>query len=280
MTISDQIRAFREVIFALFHYHDSLARKAGYVYSSAIETQFPVLSKSIWKTEELESLLPDEASRLKGKLSPRVLRLPRPDHGPKTEPCLDISFNFGCNIPEISLRIGLLLEKNDEVYGYGFRLDSPHGKHQEDGIHHYYHLQMIKKLAGVEFPSVDRLTCISDSEPSFPIDAKNCVQMIFCLIAGLYGLAWTNQFVRGIDDPLVKSVYGEMRLTEPKDDLRWFWRLTSTTGGFVYYETDQEEKKFFEYAKPLHQNHEFAAITPEQYRDVPNGKNKLNYLRK
>ena len=282
MNTSEKVKVFREILLHLFDRHASDVGRDGLVYEQEIADVFTVLYRSLNRSEELEQLLPNTGSRVKGNFGNRLLCLPVPGHGSVGYPVLSISYNFGCSIPEVSLRIGFLKKCGNEVKGYGYRLDPPHGQGREGGIHHFYHQQVIHSLADMTLPKADELSWISETEPSFPLDAKDCIELLLCLIAALYGRIETNTFVLGLNRHIrdqVNSVLKGMNLSKFDDlNLHWFWKLESDAGNTVYYETNQEENSFRAYATPLHENHSFLEITPEEYANQPAGQRKKRYL--
>ena len=105
---------------------------------------------------------------------------------------------------------------NREVYGIGFRMETPHSQDQnadtsanEDGetpahrgIHDFHHAQLIRTFrrnTPHDEPQIDCPIWLPQSQPSFPLPAKCPVTLLLCLMVTLYGKEDYYNFCRRID---------------------------------------------------------------------------------
>jgi hypothetical protein len=99
-------------------------------------------------------------------------------------PVATISCNFRRKVPEIRVQLGLFAEGQEKPRAIGLRFETPEGK----GPHNYYHCQFITdyrtQAGGVPLPHNGWLPT---KDPTLLLGAKNCVALMVCLIASLYG---------------------------------------------------------------------------------------------
>ena len=91
---------------------------------------------------------------------------------------------------------GNCTDENQIPSGIGFRLETPEIMNQPDatrnneGIHDFYHAQLIKKFGKKKLDRKLQVKCpnwLPKSQPSFPLPARCPMSLMFCLIATLYG---------------------------------------------------------------------------------------------
>ncbi len=96
---------------------------------------------------------------------------------------------------ETMFRVGLYRKNEEEkVVGFGLRFESPH----KTGKHDYFHVQLTKHWTN----SKKRLISdkcpdwLPDSQPAFPIDAKNPLHLLLCLLVSLYGIKEAKKYLK------------------------------------------------------------------------------------
>ncbi len=137
----------------------------------------------------------------------KVLYLPPLEKDDYFVPILSLKCKLNETRSIAQFRVMLIcLEKNqttDEFYGIGFRMETPGSMDQNsgatvnDGIHDFYHAQLVRKLDS-KLKNKLQITCpnwLPDSQPSFPLPADCPVTLLLCLIVTLYGKKYCGQFL-------------------------------------------------------------------------------------
>ena len=285
MKVEVQSSLFREIILSLFDHGFSDNNNSLTVYD--IPQELNIGGNCFYNRESVEKKLPssDGKEQLNNSFGNMFMKLKTVTHGTTLLPILSSNFNFGCSIPEIALRVGLFLKHtDDEVKAIGYRLESPHGIDKSGcGIHHYYHVQMIKGIGNLNFPPQQFSDWVPDGEPTFPLDAEDSVELLLCLVLGLYGREQLSEFINIIGNPKLRNqivnIMFELKMGKLyKKELIWYWKATSENKDyFVYYETTCKKEDFLNYAKPRHQNHTFIEVTPDEWEEKAKGDKKLSY---
>lgn len=160
---------------------------------------------------------------------------------PETEqgmvPILLFRYDFARSIPEVRLRIALfLLDENSELRAIGYRFESPEG----EGIHHYYHAQLITHFDSHRLPCPEWLPV---KQPAFALDANSPSTLIVCLLISLYGFDFINELrTAPFWNFLQPNVDGKMMcISHEFQPTYWQMRIK---GKIVYYKTWKQESKF------------------------------------
>lgn len=112
-------------------------------------------------------------------------------------PILSISYDFESNFPVMRLRLSMfLVDKEDELRAIGYRFETPES--EGDGIHNYYHAQLIYKFDNDE--RIKNLPCpewVPESQPAFALDATTPLTLLVCMIGSLYGPEYVFRNILG-----------------------------------------------------------------------------------
>ena len=149
--------------------------------------------------EEIEYLF--QQSEFVLDFSKRVLYLP-----PLEEHCNFVPIlSLFCTQSTAQFKVMLIcLDEDKKQCGIGFRMETPERMNQNvntssnDGIHDFYHAQLIRKFDQRAPDSTQGFDCPSwlpRSQPSFPLPADCPVTLLLCLIVTLYGRNYYNDFL-------------------------------------------------------------------------------------
>ena len=182
--------------------------------SQALETY--KLISAMWEPIDLKNVKHEfNKSELNLDFSNRVLYLPPMKKDANFVPVLSLSCKLNETQSIAKFRVMLVsLNKKGNPYGIGFRMETPHSQDQaeetpadeegtgdedasaNEGIHDFYHAQLIKtfqKKLGEKL-QINYPSWLPESQPSFPMPAKDPVTLLLCLIVTLYGRECYNQF--------------------------------------------------------------------------------------
>ena len=267
MKVEDQCELFREILLTFFDADYATRSKINLFYD--VRPYLPSSGYILSSREFLESRLPKVGTpgRVSGNFSGGFLCLKPVIHGNTLLPVLTMNYNFGCSIPKISLRVGLYLKHDEEVKAVGYRFESPEGI----GRHHYYHVQMIKGFTtDTFFPPELSTVWLPDAEPTFPLDARDSVDLILCLLLSLYGMTEFKQFILNLTQSSRKIVLEKVnelnmgKFTGRK--IVSYWCVTSRASGKAeYYETEYEPDDFRKHINHDHTGHECSEIMPGEW---------------
>jgi hypothetical protein len=114
-------------------------------------------------------------------------------------PVASVSFDFTGQEPELRLRIGLFLHDNSQaplaLCSTGYRYETPESV---AGAHSFFHAQPIRSFhQGGDFPLPNVAPWLPLAEPTFPLDARNMVGLIVCVLISLYGMTYLLELSRG-----------------------------------------------------------------------------------
>ncbi|MGI4787347.1 MAG: hypothetical protein ACRYFS_00710 [Janthinobacterium lividum] len=109
------------------------------------------------------------------------------EHDSWIAPILSISYDFERDFPMMRLRLSMfVLDDNDELKAIGYRFETPES--EGDGIHNYYHAQMIYRFDKVG--KIKDLPCpkwIPQTQPAFALDATSPCTLLACMLCSVYG---------------------------------------------------------------------------------------------
>lgn len=116
------------------------------------------------------------------------------------------------------LYILLLGLNRNQVYGIGFRIESPERNCQEEGsesqigVHDFYHSQLILNLEKYNWPPIYRtFSQLPTSQPSFPLWAITPFDALLNLILTLYGARYYLLFLRNHGQSLASAMSPEFK---------------------------------------------------------------------
>ncbi len=257
------LKLFSRLILWLWHNHQ---RPWDYEHETALKIYtkdlMPKGINSFSQENELEQYLPIQGS-IRNEFPRRTFLYLNPVTNDQIMvPVLSIKYNFGCTVPEFRCRLGLFLHNNNSLKALGYRFESPEG---ERGIHHYYHAQIVRGLIN-DFPPQECSGWLPTSQPAFPIDAKNPIQLILCLLITLYGNNYISQLK--LDQYLGSQLEQHMSemLSRSIKDVKWYWKIQNRNTGKVikYCESKKSPEEHTDYAK-IYPGHDCIAITQNEY---------------
>ena len=271
--MDEELRLFRDLVLTIWDHH----RKPwfwprGQAKDIYIDISTPF--QSFADRSELEASLPTE-EQVKAEFPAwRFLYLEPVVRGQVLVPVLSMKCDFGRSVPEVRLRLGLFLRHDRNIKAIGYRLETPEGP----GIHHYYHLQMIRGLRlSMLFPPEDCLRWMPDAAPTFPLDGDGSVKLILGLLIGLYGIDETVALLR-------KASLGAQTMRYLSDmscysfpAFEWYWKVTiaGTTNRHEYYRTAKEPHEFRDYFLGLYPGCQITGVTKSGYNGLSKSKRKI-----
>ncbi len=220
--------------------------RAAWIYSQLMAYKIMPISTR----EHLESYLPTQNKVANDFPRSLYLFLNPVTNGRFMLPVVSMKFNFGRSIPEFRCRLGLFLQNNEQLVAIGYRFESP-----EDavGIHYYHHVQIIQGFEKENpFPPPEFNEWLPDSQPAFPIDSKNSVQTLLCLLVSLYGKDYPSQIARNpYFTNQLKPYWHEMHINSNTREMRWFWKMQNTRDGksVKYFDSAKHPKELEETRK-------------------------------
>lgn len=138
----------------------------------------------------------------------KVLYLPPLEKDNQFLPILSPYCNF--NDQQIIARFRVMLvclddcfDYNRKVNGIGFRMETPENlnrseeSHRNEGIHDFYHAQLIQKFNQPKLDNGLQISCpcwIPETQPSFALPANCPVKLLICLVITLYGKKYCKSF--------------------------------------------------------------------------------------
>ena len=261
-----ELKLFRDILLAIWDNHRKpWLYPRGQARDIYLEIE-PTFS-SMTTREELEMSLPTEGRVSTDFPRSRFLYLSPVNRNQVLLPVLRLKCDFGRSIPEIRLRVGVFLRYNLDIRAIGYRFESPEGV----GIHHYYHMQMIRGFQlGVPFLPDEYLTWMPDSAPTFPLDVDSPVKLLISLLISLYGLTETGRVLRdsGLETQ-TKAHLSDMHCYS-MPPIEWYWRVFKKgVAGHTLHKTSEEPKEF----RKLHAGFRLVGITKDFY-DVQTAKKR------
>jgi hypothetical protein len=87
---------------------------------------------------------------------------------------------------ELSIRIGLFQPDDDEPKAIGMRFETPH---RDSDVHEFHHAQLWAHIRKGDQGSriVDPDEWIPEKQPSFPLQAKNALELVWAAAVTVYG---------------------------------------------------------------------------------------------
>ena len=165
---------------------------------------------------ELEGYVADNS--LRGNLADiRKFIHMRPfrEHGRPYLPVLSVKYDFERN--ETRLRLTLFMLDDDlELRAVGFRFEPPEGDaygededgETEAGTHDFFHVQPITHLeVGRADLAIPALPALSVGQPSFPLDARDYIELFVCLVITVYGRRYAST-VEGVHNLMAGRLAG------------------------------------------------------------------------
>ena len=79
------------------------------------------------------------------------------------------------------------LDDNEELQSFAMRFESPEsGRMESNGLHDFFHAQLCDHISqNVKNICPSWVPC---SQPSFPLDAKDDVSLVLCMLISIYGV--------------------------------------------------------------------------------------------
>ena len=113
-------------------------------------------------------------------------------------PVASIAFDFEAASPAMGLRVGLFFFDQSGQAGLlcsaGYRFETPSGS---TGIHAFFHAQPIRAFhQSGAFPLPMVASWLPLTDPTFPLDARNVVGLVVCLLISLYGASFLSELAR------------------------------------------------------------------------------------
>ena len=214
------ITALRKLFLALFQeakVWDSRHRQG---YSKRKERKPTAKAQKAWETlaehcwppiknEELEEWLPiSDELQIDFSEKKRVLYMPPLEKNADFVPVLSLKCYLSETKTSIRLRVMMIaLGEAEEFHGIGFRMESPESEslkgenpensNDNDGLHDFYHAQLIQSFGSSRFDQKLLVECPSwlpVTQPSFPLTADCPVTLFFSLLLTLYGKNYCREF--------------------------------------------------------------------------------------
>jgi hypothetical protein len=269
-----ELKLFRDLILAIWDTH----RKPWlYPRGQARDIYIDIASTftSMADRRELEASLPTEQNVRSGFPPGRFLYLNPVNRSQVLVPVLGLNYDFGRSIPELRLRLGLFLRYGIDTKAIGYRFESPEGT----GIHHYYHLQMIRGFSiGSPFVPDDCLRWFPDSAPTFPLDVDRSVKLLLCLLISLYGVRETAVLLRdsGVDAQI--GGYLSQMNCHLFPPIEWYWKVTirGARAHQEFYRTGKEPREFRRDFTSLHPGCRIEGITEGYYSALGKKRKKVH----
>lgn len=160
------------------------------VYNTVVG-QFPPMDE-----KALEAIIPTDA-QVEGNSSAghRYLYLPPLDKDSEFIPLMSFHYDFKDKAkPAMKFSLHLLTMHNRELRSIGYRIETPHGSgKQEPGAHDFHHAQLCREYMGGGGKWHTLPNCpewLPTTQPSFPLPARDYVELFVCLLISLYGGHW------------------------------------------------------------------------------------------
>lgn len=191
--MNSEVKVFRELILWIFR---SSPKPSDYEDNrlKAIAEKFNLFGSSFSTDRDLAAYLPSE-EKVKNRFNDtRYMCLDPMYHGQVMIPRIHLHCDFGRNLPEIRIRLELLLMDNHGIpNSLGYRFESPEGLDDlGKGLHHYYHAQLIQSPP-------NNIDWLPEKQPAFPLYAKSPVGLFLNLLTSLYGLDYIGRILRDAD---------------------------------------------------------------------------------
>ena len=161
-------------------------------------------------------------SKLRLDFSKRVLYLPPLEKKFDFVPILSLSCILDKNQSSAQFKVMLVcLDEHKKLCGIGFRMETPENMNQNvdtssnEGIHDFYHAQLIRKFDQRAPDSIQGFDCPSwlpQSQPSFPLPADCPVSLLLCLIVTLYGKKYYKNFLNTHGTPKTEQYQDKLDL--------------------------------------------------------------------
>lgn len=132
------------------------------------------------------------------------LFLPAPRDGPLRIPILNVIYDYSVAPARVSLQAAVFYLTGDDSYATGWRFESPEmpGDDGNPSTHGFYHAQpghSVRTLTGDHpLPVPERL--IPVGQPTLPLDARDEVDLLVCLLVSIYGLTEAQALISNIQD--------------------------------------------------------------------------------
>lgn len=273
INMGEELRLFRDLVLMIWDHHRKPwlwpRGQAKDIYIG-IATPF----QSFADRSELEASLPTE-EQVRAEFPPwRFLYLEPVTHGQVLVPVLSMKCDFGRSIPEVRVRLGLFLRHNRDIKAIGYRFEAPEGP----GIHHYYHLQMIRGLrTSLLFPPADCLKWMPDAAPTFPLDVDGSVKLLLGLLISLYGVGETVALLRHASFGAQTRRYLSAMNCYSFPPFEWYWKVAigSTPNRYEYYRTAKDPQEFRDHFSRLYSGCQITGVTESEYSALSKSKRKI-----
>ena len=242
--------------------------------ASSLHSEVLRMFDSLLNREELERSLPADENVRNEFPSRRFLYLDPIESDGVMIPVLWMSFDFSRFHPLVRIYLCLFLRYENQIRSLGYRFEAPEG----EGIHHYYHAQIIRGMPpGIPFHPPELHDWLPEGQPSFPLDAYNPTELLLCLLLALYGREYVTRLISsmeaGLHNQLKRSI-GEMSWISI-GPVRWYWVVRNRDSKQIRqgFETSRNP----EYHREIMRTYpgcEWAGITRAAYNDLPAGRKR------
>lgn len=267
--MSSELTHFRDLILTLFERHAGYYENISGRLADTLES-IPYAFTTITDRGILEGVLPSEGKPISDfKEVKSFLRLRPLDSG--AVPLVSIKTDFNLSRPKIKIRLALFLI-HDEIHikSYGYRFESPEG--YGGGVHDYYHSQPIRNVHR-DINGFDLMVpeWHPDTEPAWPVDARNSVGLVLSMLFSLYGMHFKRELM---GYPI------SMHLKQYIEENHWYklpsanyWKVKHG-GNDYFYATWYDRTQFDRFCRAKYPNdprYKKELIDDAGYRSVPQG---------
>lgn len=230
---------------------------------------------SLLSRVELERSLPTDDVVKTGFPEGRFLYLDPVESDHVMIPVIWMKYDFGRSISQARIYLGLFLYHENSMRSFGYRFESPEG----EGIHHYYHAQIIRGLPPNKLFLPNELhQWLPEGQPSFPLDANNPIMMILCLLLTLYGRDHIAKFTTAMTPDLKNKInmFASKASWNSIGALRHYWiaRSRDTQKIQKCYSSDKEFESHAQVMHKMHPGCDFVGITHSAFEHSPASRKK------
>ena len=154
-------------------------------YRPLTEEEIEKFKQTIEKKQLIQNK-PDKSTHLL-----KYLYLPPLDDDRDFVPLVSARINFGCEIPNLSLRLGMFDNKNGQPIFFGFRFETGHFGRDKSKNHNFCHGQYLKEPF-IESNSISCFSGLPQHYPAVLMPASCPTTLILCMLVSMYGTKIQN----------------------------------------------------------------------------------------
>ena len=163
--------------------------------------------KNFAQEQMLEAFRRDRRLLMRERGNFVYLKVPR--RRPTIVPVTLLDVDFNCDPPILRMEVVLFMDGEDgALNSIGMRFETPEDP-DGGGMHDFHHAQLVKSVAKM-IPLPNCPIWLPDKQPSFPLDARDPVQLLICAITSVYGAKEIGSLRRGCNE--IWNRAQEMRL--------------------------------------------------------------------